>query len=218
MKYQKQNLFKEAGGYFIQNPGFFISFLYVSMTLCGIFYASSFYSEFDINILKLADISDMMTFGISDPAALIMFSGGILVAWSGDFWFRRSYDIAARWRDRPRSLKRWMILYFWARPPKTLTSAALTLLFFFVSYSWLFISLYADWRADRIKAGNGEAIELRLSGEDQGRRYGLLGSTKSYLIVYDQRIDQATVIMIENLLTVRPSVGKSGSQAQSGTE
>lgn len=203
MDYKKQNLFSEAGVFFFKNPGFFISFLYVSLTLCGIFFSVSFYLEFDIKILKLADLSDMMTFGISDPAALIMFAGGIAVAWTGDYWFRRSYDIAQRWRDKPASLKKWFFLYFWARPPKTLANAVLTAFFFFVSYSFLFIALYADWRADLIKEGSGDRVMIQLDGQAP-RETSLLGSTKNYIIIYDNKTDTASVIMIEQLVSLQP--------------
>lgn len=71
--------------FFRQHPGLVVSLSYVLLTICGIFYSWSFYKEFDVAILKLANISDILTAGVSEPAAILMFLGGLLVAAAAEF-------------------------------------------------------------------------------------------------------------------------------------
>jgi len=80
LAYNQESQTKALMVFFGKQPGMMFSTAYLLLTLSGIFYSNVFYSKFDIPILKLADISDLLIAGISDPTAILMFSVGILVA------------------------------------------------------------------------------------------------------------------------------------------
>ncbi len=185
--------------YLRQHPGLALSISYALLTLCGILYSASLYEEFGIAILKLANISDLMIAGLSEPVALLMFFGGILVAAGYDLFSKRSYKTMAKWREQPKSIKRTLIMAMVYRP-KTSRLDMLMAIILFILYAFIFVSLFAEWHSDRIKQGRGDKIIVSSEAlGDEARQLTLLGSTTNYLITYNPDDEQVTVIPVENI-------------------
>lgn len=189
--------------YFKRNPGVILSVAYVLLTLCGIFYSMEFYRGFDINILKLAHVADLLIVGISEPAAILMFSGGLLMAWGADKLMMFSYPIQQRWRQKPKSIKRTLMLMI-NYVPKHKEGMLLTFVFIFVAYAFIFVTLYAEWRSDDVKNSDADFIIVKTEGDDQGNRYKLLGSTANFLLVYEVDQSQSRIIPIEQVVEMVP--------------
>ncbi len=185
--------------YLRQNPGLALSVSYALLTLCGILYSASFYHEFNISILKLANISDLLIFGFSEPAALLMFAVGLLVAWSADKMSAYALTARDKWRQKSKSLKRSLmmaILY----SPKKIEYIFLMIIIIFIMYAYLFVSAFAKWHSKRIKAGHGEQVLVNSQAAGkQASPMMLLGSTNGFLFVYDQLNKQSVMIPIENI-------------------
>lgn len=169
------------------------------LTLCGIFYSANFYQEFDIAILKLANVSDLLIAGLSEPAALLMFSGGLIVAFVADLTSQYLYRLRAQWETKPKSIRRTVItslLY----TPKRNDFAMLMTLGIFIIYANLFVSLFADWHSKQIKQGDGEKVmvQSKVLGS-KAKKMTLLGSTTSFLLTYNPVDKQAVVIPIDNI-------------------
>ena len=190
--------------YFRQHPALALSVSYALLTLCGISYSACFYHEFDIAILKLTNISDLMIAGLSEPIALLMFFGGILVVVCLDLSSKYIYN---RWQGKPKSIQRTLILAM-SYSPKKSEFFTIAMIGCFALYAHLFVSWFAEWHSERIKQGYGD--QIMVSSDVLGteaKPLTLLGSTTHFLITYNPDDMQVIAIPVENLdkLTAIPS-------------
>ena len=189
--------------FFRRNPALVLSVSYLLLTLCGILYSASFYDEFNIKIMKLAQISDLLIVGISEPAAILMFSGGVLVAAVFDMLVLVSYPIHCRWQVKPPSVKRSIILFF-NYVPKSRDSLFLIFVLVSVTYAHLFVSLYAEWRSEDIKSSDEGFFAIQTGSEPEPQKLKILGSTANLLFVYETERSEASIIAMEDLVKIRP--------------
>lgn len=159
--------------------------------------------------MKLADISDLLIAGISDPTAIVMFCGGIIFAILADWFSGFSYRQSHKWKERPLSFKRTLMLML-LYTPKTRISVVLGILVFFVVYSFSFVSLFAEWRSEQIKSGKGDLIYLKVEkSKPTDKAVFLLGSTTNFVITYDGQAETATLTPMENIQQIVPAGAKS---------
>lgn len=189
--------------FFKRNPALMISVSYLLLTLCGILYSVSFYDEFNIKIMKLAQISDLLIVGISEPAAILMFSGGLVVAAAFDILVRISYPIHRRWIVKPPSVKRSIVLFF-NYVPKSRDGLFLIFVFVSMTYAALFVSLYAEWRSEDIKSSKEGFVSIKTGTDSESQKLKILGSTTNLLLVYDATLNEASAIGMEDLVSIRP--------------
>ncbi len=186
--------------YLRQHPGLALSITYALLTLCGIFYSASFYQQFNIPILKLANISDLMVAGLSEPAALLMFSGGVLVGIFVDLSSVYFHKLQDDWRKKPKSFKRVLMLTVVFTPKKS-ESVMMMVLACFILYAFVFVSFFAEWHGNRIKQGHGEQVLMISNAADsEAKRLTLLGSTTHFLITYSQSDKKATLTPVDNIV------------------
>jgi hypothetical protein len=189
--------------FFHQHPGLVISLFYVLLTACGLFYSASFYREFDISILKLANISDVLTVGLSEPAAIIVFAGGLVVALFTDYFAKLQNDSYFKWKDRPKSFRRWLSVTLYS--PKFNKYTLLWLVVIFFLYGEFLVSKYAVYQAGEIKQGVGTPVQLHMSSEpDTSEGCLLLGSTSNFFLCYSLENAQAVVLPIEGIAKITP--------------
>ncbi len=185
--------------YLRNNPGLALSVSYASLTMCGMLYSASFYHEFNVSILKLANISDLLIVGFSEPAAMLMFMGGLLVAWSADrvtLYFYRKQQL---WQEKPKSIQRRVMMLLLYSPTKS-SQVIVMMLMLFVMYAYLFVSEFAKWQSKRIKTGHGRQVLVHSQAAGiQSKSMILLGSTTEFLFVYDPTNERAEIIPVENI-------------------
>lgn len=204
LAYNQESQVRVLFSFFAKHPGIMISIAYMLLTLSGIFYSHSFYSEFNISILKLADISDLLIAGISDPAATVMFSGGILIAVLTDMYIAFSYTSYNNWKTKPKSLLR-KVMLFLTYTPKRRVEVVFAILVMFVLYAFIFVSLYAEWRSDKIKSGSGDKVILHTKSSNETNTVSyLLGSTTNYVITYNKETQLAKLTPVENIEYISP--------------
>lgn len=189
--------------FFRQHPGLVISLSYVLLTVCGIFYSWSFYKEFDVAILKLANISDLLTAGVSEPAAILMFLGGFVVAIATEYMSYHSHRLYQKWKSKPNGILRSSILIIFRTPTKNSHLMAI-LIIVFILYAHLFVSKYAEWQSRQIKQGVGDRIIISseaLEGIEQEML--LLGSTTNFVLGYSLSKGEVSIIPVENISKMR---------------
>ncbi len=185
--------------FFRQHPGMVISLSYVLLTVCGIFYSWSFYNEFDVAILKLANISDLLTAGVGEPAAVLMFFGGFLVAIGTEYLSYHSHQFYLKWKSKPKSVLRFIIVNFFKSPTKN-NQLLILLVVLFILYAQLFVSMYAEWQSKQIKQGVGDKIIVSSDALDnREQELLLLGSTTNFVFTYKQSEDEVSILPIENI-------------------
>ena len=193
--------------FFVSQPGIFISIAYLCLTACGIIYSHHFYKIFDIPILKLSNITDLLIAGIADPAAYIMFAGAVAVAMGLDFIFLYSERQQSIWRKRPQSAKRTLMLIINYVPKSTL-SVMIPILMLFALYVFVLVGGYADWRGEQVKEGDGTQILLRTEQHQEGKPLMLLGSTQNYVITYDMETSNAKVYPVDGIISIQPQMAE----------
>lgn len=185
--------------YLREHPGMVLSISYVLLTLCGILYSVSFYNQFDLDILKLADVSDLLITGLSEPAALLMFTGAMIVAIFVDLVFGFTHKIQSEWLKKPKSIKRGIVLAL-AYTPKKSEHVMLMIVGIFILYSYIFVSSFAEKHSQQVKRGLGDKVLV--NSETLGikdKSMTLLGSTARYLLLYNHIDSEVTVAPIENI-------------------
>ena len=200
--------------YLRRQPALAISISYVLLTLCGIVYSFYFYRQFDIQVLKLANVSDLLIAGISEPAAILMFAGGLLFMVISEFLFAATSDLREKWLQKPGVLKRILIYSFFSYPKK-LEYRILMSLLLFVLYGVLFVGLYVDWQVKELKQGAGPKVELTSKAlQPSSRVVTLLGSTTNFLITYDLKDESAIVISVEIVQKLEPLAKEPSTESK----
>lgn len=216
-EYQKESLTLQLFNYLKHNPGTTISLAYVLLTLCGVYYSITFFAQFNIPILKLADVSDLLIVGIGEPAAMFMFCGGILVAVFTDFLVQRSFDSQKRWRQMPASFKRTLMLII-VYVPKFKSTVVIYIGSAFLVYSFMFVYGYAEWQGQQVKAGHGHRVTLTGESVESDKPLILLGSTTNFVVVFDVDEQQASVYPVESLTRLQPFIDDVEHDAPNQTD
>lgn len=194
-----------------KHPGMMASLAYALLTLCGLIYSYAFYAKFNIPILKLADLSDMLIAGISEPAAILMFSGGIALAVISDLLFAVTYRARERWRKKPESLKKRLFLMLYYTPKRKIEVLG-GLLFILIAYPIIFVELYAEHQSEQIKEGTGSLVLLS-SEKYQETPLFLLGSTTNFVITYDIATEKAVLTPIEEIKQIIPQKNQADDES-----
>lgn len=194
---------KELLQFFSKHPGIMASFAYALLTLCGIFYSHNFYAKFDVPILKLADLPDMLIAGISEPIAVVMFCGGIALAVVTDLMFIATYRGSQRWKKKPNSLKKRFFVALYYTPKRKIEIAGFIIVIF-ILYAYSFVELYAEWKSEKIIKGEGQSVQLTSEQYDDKTLF-LLGSTTNFVITYDAEAKRALLTPIEGVTQILPN-------------
>lgn len=190
-----------------QNPGLGITLIYLTISLIGLMFSWSLFSEFNINIFNFTEVSDFLLAALREPMTFILAGSAMLVTWLIDW------------------LTMHEIRYWNIKSPKSKFGKAyvksqklgrhpITRVFIFLLYSYLFISIYGNWKAKEIKAGEGQVIQVQLTepvadgrGENQAGNNViiegiLLGSTNKYLFLYNPESGITSAMPEENIVRV----------------
>lgn len=204
--------------FFQQHPGMVISISYVLLTICGIFYSWSFYEEFGVAILKLVNISDLLTAGIGEPAAILMFLGGFAVAIAAEYLSYYSHQIYTNWKSRPKGFLRSVIVTVLRSPTKN-NQLLFMFILIFILYAQLFVSKYAEWQSKQIKQGNGDKLLIKSDAlAEQSQELILLGSTLNFVFTYNQPEDEVVIFPVENIVAMLPVRDSEKKQATTKDE
>ena len=185
-----------------ENPGFGFTVIYFGVSLIGLLFNWALFSRFDINIFNFTEVSDFLLAALREPMTFVMTAGAIVVAW-GLLWFARFE--ARFFAARPPSTR---VVRGYARISGRFNRHPLTIAFVFVAYCYLFIGLYGQWKADRIKRGVGQRVVVQLSEPPIQNRSGtviegvLLGSTNKYLFLYNPDTDMTSAMPAESIVQV----------------
>ncbi len=190
-----------------QNPGLGVTLIYLAISLIGLMFSWSLFSEFDVNIFNFTEVSDFLLAALREPMTFVMAGSALLVTWLID-WL--TMHESRYWKIKsPKST----IAKAYVKSQK-LSRHPVSRVFIFLLYSYLFISIFGGWKAKQIKAGEGQVIRVQLTepiadgrGESQAGDSSvvegiLLGSTNKYLFLYDPESGITSAMPEENIVRV----------------
>ncbi|MCH6573173.1 MAG: hypothetical protein IH809_05965, partial [Proteobacteria bacterium] len=68
-----------------QNPGLGVTLIYLAISLIGLMFSWSLFSEFDVNIFNFTEASDFLLAALREPMTFVMAGSALLVTWLLDW-------------------------------------------------------------------------------------------------------------------------------------
>ncbi len=180
-----------------ENPTMILTLCYVLITVIGTGYSFFFYREFDINIIKFADLSDFLLAAILEPRSLGLFAF-IVVLISIAYWF----DVLLRKRLN-------FYQNFVENRLKSKYTDPLIMIIVVLVFTVVLMQDLAVKNADAIKNEGKDNYQVSFSENDSGesvKNLELLGSTSRFVYFYDKKTKKAVVISPENVSYMNKSV------------
>jgi hypothetical protein len=173
-----------------ENPTMILTLCYIVITAIGTGYSFFFYREFDINIIKFADLSDFLLAAVLEPLSLIIFAlilAFIIFVYWIDILFRKRFK---GYRN------------FLEKRLKSKYTDPIGFLVIIVLFSVIKMQDLAVENANKIKSNAIDTYQVRFSenaSNEPTKTLELLGSTSRFVYFYDQKNKHSVVISPENI-------------------
>lgn len=182
------------------NPGLCLTALYLFASVVGIVFHYLFLRRFGFNVLEFSEGSDFLMVVVREPLTVALAMMGVVFYLAYGWclmkvapWARRTF---ARWRSTPEKRRANMVRF---RRWQSLIQAA-----FIGIYAILFVMLFSQWRAARIRAGDFRKVTVhyktdspRADGTLSADGLALLGTTSRYVFFYDPVAKRAEVVPLD---------------------
>ncbi|HWM93922.1 MAG TPA: hypothetical protein VN493_24405 [Thermoanaerobaculia bacterium] len=188
-----------------EHPGLLLTAAYVLLTLTGLSYEFWLFRYFRITIVEYVETSDFLLAVLREPLVILLAFLPLLLVWFFirlGAWMRVKFPRYAEW-ERKRE----------GKPYNSPAFRTAQWSFFVLVYAFLFIQIYAERVADRIKAGQGRQVQVELvSGTALPPTSLLLGTTAKFVFVYLPVEKKTHIIPIENVSRMVISSGKRSEE------
>lgn len=170
-----------------EHPTLLLSVCYFIVTIIGVVYSFFFYAEFDIEILKFADLSDFLLASILEPLSIIIFIFWLVfyfLSFKLDLWARNKFNRYGRFVERTLKPKYSDPILF------CISVTVITV---------LFVKNLAIDNTERIKAGDFDQYTVLLPNSPEEQTIALLGSSSRFSYFYDTLSKEAIVVPVESI-------------------
>lgn len=203
-----------------REPGVAITFAYVAVAMAGIFYDERYYAQFGIPVMTLSQISDFLVAGIQQPVALLLVLSTLPMCWLADYFNMRSRRKHAAELGRLRAMP---ALTYWQRLRLRFLDwrvtqhwySQLSFLVVILVYSSMFISRFAEYRADGVRRGQAPQVRVWLNGDanalapTKAPTWTYLGAVGGYVFVYDSVAERSVVLPVNNIARIEPTSSRA---------
>jgi len=169
-----------------ENPALLVSVVYFSASSIGMFYSWAFLRHFGVNVFNFAQISDFLLASLKEPMTWLLVSFAMLLM---------LVDNAFSRRHQKKSKRKWLQWY----GSSTYRSINYVVLICMVV---LFLYVYADNKAEKVRSGKGEQVSVTLASNDVPQNAILLGTTGQFIFLYDAETRQVDIHPNENVQTI----------------
>ena len=197
-------------GFVGEQPGLSVTLAYALASLVGLSFGWALFNDFGVPFFRFAELSDFLLAAIREPVTLALVLGAVPVALVLVGLARLERLLYGKLRYKSKVF-RWLY--------RGTTQTSWIFAFFLVCYALIFILIYADWKADRIKAGKGQSVQVRATreagpifGKDTVRRLTLLGTTTQYVFLFDPKQQQTHVVPSENIAVIEFTATEDASK------
>jgi hypothetical protein len=182
-----------AIAFFADHPGVWVPGLYMIGSTIGMLDSWWFFQQFGINVFLYSDVADFLLASFREP------TGWLIVAWTMAIFIG---DYRASLRVGHSAPKRWWLRWYGSRRYRQFGWT------FGIVLVVIYIGVFAGGRADGIYEGrSGKEVRFVLtSGPAAEKTAVLLGSTVSFLFLYDRTTRTVSIHPYENVLTVASDV------------
>lgn len=188
--YQRSGLYGTLAG----QPGLLISMSYLLLSLLGMFFTWSLYQRLGVDYLEFAEVSDFLMAVLREPATLLMAASAVLVTLLLRGIVKLEQRYFARHPPGNALTRAYSRVSAWSHRNLALEAAI------FVLYSFLFVTLYGDWKSERLKDGHGRQVRVQLVEGGEPAPRILLGGSSRYLFLFDPASGRVEATPHENIL------------------
>lgn len=173
-------------GLFRRHPALLVSAFYVVASFVGMLFAWDYLRHFGINVFHYAQVSDFLMASLKEPITWAIVLLSLLLMLSDNAMSRR-------WQkgDRPRWLR-------WYGSPRYRAFNYIVV----IGVVTYLIHVYATLKVQLTERGRGEQVLIQLTDSDSAVQRTLLGTTGTFIFVYDVDARQATALPVENVLSI----------------
>ncbi len=168
------------------HPALVVSALYVSASIVGMFYSWAFLREFGINVFNYAQISDFLLVSLKEPYTWALVLLALLLV---------SADNASSRRVGRREVGRMLAWYGTPRYRMINNFVAIVMVL-------LFIYIFASFRADHARAGDGKIVDVMFADSGAATTALLLGTTGQFIFLFDETTERVDIHPIENIHSI----------------
>lgn len=182
------------------NPGLCLTALYLFASVVGIVFHYLFLRRFGFNVLEFSEPGDFLMVVVREPLTVALAMMGVVFYLAYGWcamrigpWARRR---SARLRSTPEKRREMMNRM---RRWQPLLQAA-----FIGIYALLFVMLFSQWRASRIRAGDFRKVTVhyktdspKADGSLTADGLALLGTTSRFVFLFDPTTKRADVIPLD---------------------
>ncbi len=179
--------------FFADHPGVWVPGLYVIGSTIGMLDSWWFFHQFGINVFLYSDLADFLLASFREPGAwLVMAWTTFIGLWDYSTSLRVGHSVSTR---------RWLRWYGSRRYRQVGW-------IFAVVFAAAYIAIYAGARANGVYEGRrGKQVRVSLTNSQATEKTAvLLGSTLSFLFLYDRDARTVSIHPYENVLTVDSDV------------
>jgi hypothetical protein len=183
-----------------QHPALAISAGYLVISLLGLSYEWVQFRFFGVNFFHYAEVTDFLMGAFREPITFVLSMSAFAIGWLVHIYSR--WELGWLNRKPPKS---WLGRRYLGLVSSRLYRASPVI--FFVGYSVMFIWVYSSNRADAIRAGDGETIQVEVAaGQDVRPPVDspslMLGSSTRFLFVYRPIERVIEIIPNENIARI----------------
>ncbi len=203
-----QNLyyFSDLYKFIKESAGFAITIAYLVLILSSMAYLHVLYSSFDVSIIKLLTLEDILATPIKNPNIILVFAVIVFVFYIIDIGNRfnarlnlKYAEVKAPWYIRLLKILVWS--------PRTLKGNIRMAIFMAIFFLAIYVVIFAAREAKSIEQGHGSHIRLTLSEEgSEAETVTLLGATTHFVIVYSNEQERARIYQIESVSGFEPII------------
>ena len=168
---------------FREHPALLVSAFYVAASVIGMFYAWSYLRHFGLNVFNYAQISDFLVASLKEPFTWLL----VLLAVSLVMLDNARSRVVER-----KGASKWFRWY--GSPTYRHVNNYATIILVLV-----FIYVWADYKAEKTRAGEGKFVDVTYADGDAGTSRMLLGTTGQFIFLYDNLTERVEVYPLESI-------------------
>ncbi|MDX1555083.1 MAG: hypothetical protein R3212_03560 [Xanthomonadales bacterium] len=186
--------------FFREHPALLASIVYVAASTIGMVYSWEFLRRFGINVFNYAQIGDFLLASLKEPFTWLLVLAAIAIM---------MIDNASSRRFARKERAAWLRWY----GSKTYRSINYLVAIVLIL---LFLNVYTGKKAEEVKAGKGERVDVLLADGTRRSSALLLGTTGQFLFLFDHASGQVDIHPHENVQTI--TLAASVAENETSTE
>ena len=168
---------------FREHPALLVSAFYVAASVIGMFYAWSYLRHFGLNVFNYAQISDFLVASLKEPFTWALVFLAVMLVMADNASSRRVE------RKEPGKWTRW-----YGSPRYRFVNNYVAVIMVL-----LFIYAYADYKAEKTRAGEGKFVDVTYADGDGATSRMLLGTTGQFVFLYDNLSRRVEIHPLESI-------------------